>query len=394
MKDNFDICIIGGGASGLMCAAYLYSLNSSFKVAIIERNERVGKKLLATGNGRCNFENLSCVASDYYSDDSSKLKNILEEYDVKGVLSFFENSLGVVFDNNDDLVYPITYKATTILDSLRFYLDKITTINEIVNDVKVEDELYVINGTYSCKYLVFSCGGASAPSTGSDGSLFKVVSKLAGKDSFTRIYPALVPFKTSDKDLKVLSGQRIKCKATLEDYKEEGELLFTDYGVSGILIMQLSRRYYELISAGKKPSCIDVDLFPKLSLKEKEDVVSKLLSSFPNRSEVQALTGLLNRQMAEVVLKRSGKTPSDIAFTLHNFRINIVGTLGFDNSQVTRGGLKLTYVNDNLELNNSRRCFACGELLNVDGPCGGYNLNWAWASAMKVASSIIEDINS
>ena len=394
MKNNFDVIIIGGGAAGLMCAAYLCSQNKSLDVCIIEKNNRVGKKILATGNGRCNLENLTINSTDYYSDDCSKVNSVLSEFDVNHVLSFFENELGLMTDCNDNLVYPVTFKAATVLDCLRFYTKNITTITEPVTSVNKIDDKYQVcckNEKYAATNLVFAVGGAAAPSTGSDGSMFPVIKKIAGNDSFTKILPALVPFKTSDNDIKSLSGNRFKCRVSMEGYEEEGEILFTDYGVSGIVIMQLSRMYYELTEKGNKSCDISVDLLPKYSLEEKTAVISKLIKTFPDRSVASALTGLINRQLAEVIIKRSGNDPAVIAKTLHSFKLTVTGTLGFDNAQVTRGGLKLSTVNDNLELLNSAKCYACGELLNVDGPCGGYNLHWAWASAMKVADSIIKD---
>jgi len=394
MKDNFDVIIIGGGAAGLMCAAYLFSQKKDLNICIFEKNDRVGKKLLSTGNGRCNYENLNACSKDYYSDDSSRIDEILSEFNVNRIIDFFEDELGVISDNIENLVYPITYKSSTILDSLRFYTKIVTVINSAVTSIKNENGNYVVNGDYSSSRIVFSCGGAAAPATGSDGNLFAQINNIAGKNSFTKIYPALVPLKSSDSDIKPLSGQRIKCKATLSDRTEEGELLFTDYGVSGIMVMQLSRYYYELLANGKTVNYIELDLLPKFSLDEKVKVIDKLFNNFPERTKVQALTGLLNRQLAEVVLKRSGNTSKDIAGNINSFKINITGTMGFENSQVTRGGLKLSYLNDSLEFVNSPNCFACGELLNVDGPCGGYNLNWAWASAMKVADSIIKGFDA
>ncbi len=394
MKNNFDVIIIGGGAAGLMCAAYLCSLNKSLNICIIEKNTRVGKKILATGNGRCNLENLSASSNDYFSDDTHKIDMILSEFDVNRVLSFFEDNLGLVTDSIDNLVYPVTYKAATVLDCIRFYCEGITIITETVTSVNKNDDSFEVcfkSGSYTADNLVLAVGGAAAPSTGSDGSLFSVVKKLAGSDSFTKITPALVPFKTSDSDIKTLSGNRFKCTVTLEDFIEEGEILFTDYGVSGIVVMQLSRKYYEFTEKASKSVDILIDFLPKYSLDKKTEIVRKLISSFSDRPVPLALTGLINRQLAEVVVKRSGSNPVDIAKTLNSFKLTVTGTLGFDNAQVTRGGLKMSALSSNLELLKSPKCYACGELLNVDGPCGGYNLHWAWASAMKVADSIIKD---
>ena len=391
-SNSYDVIIIGAGAAGLMCAAALYNENPSFKVLIIDRNNKPGRKLLATGNGRCNFTNLNIKSSCYNTDDERKLSMILHAYDPSKIIDYFNKKIGVISDYKNDLVYPITYQSKTVTDALaasassaRFELN--TEVTSVVRD----DMDYVVNGGYRAYNIVFACGGVSLPDSGSNGSLYPVIKGLSGADSFEKLLPSLVPLKTSDKDLKKLTGIRQECIVSMDGLTEEGEILFTDYGVSGICIMQLSGHYNRALASGKKITSLSVDLIPKMDKDKKLIVVEDLLRRFKDRGPVDALSGLIKKPLAEVVIGRSDGTSADIARILGDFKINLAGSLGFNNAQVTSGGLKLKNVTNGLEIINSPGAYVCGEALNVDGLCGGFNLHWAWASALTVASAISDD---
>ena len=375
-----------------MCAAALYNENPSFKVLIIDRNNKPGRKLLATGNGRCNFTNLNIKSSCYNTDDERKLSTILHVFDSSKIIDFFNKKIGVIADYKNDLVYPITYQSKTVTDALaasassaRFELN--TEVTSVVRD----DMDYVVNGGYRAYNIVFACGGVSLPDSGSNGSLYPVIKGLSGADSFEKLLPSLVPLKTSDKDLKKLTGIRQECIVSMDGLTEEGEILFTDYGVSGICIMQLSGHYNRALASGKKIPSLSVDLIPKMDKDKKLIVVEDLLRRFKDRGPVDALSGLIKKPLAEVVIGRSDGTSADIARILGDFKISLAGSLGFNNAQVTSGGLKLKNVTNGLEIINSPGAYVCGEALNVDGLCGGFNLHWAWASALTVASAISDD---
>lgn len=391
-SNSYDVIIIGAGAAGLMCAAALYNENPSFKVLIIDRNNKPGRKLLATGNGRCNFTNLNIKSSCYNTDDERKLSTILHVFDSSKIIDFFNKKIGVIADYKNDLVYPITYQSKTVTDALaasassaRFELN--TEVTSVVRD----DMDYVVNGCYRAYNIVFACGGVSLPDSGSNGSLYPVIKGLSGADSFEKLLPSLVPLKTSDKDLKKLTGIRQECIVSMDGLTEEGEILFTDYGVSGICIMQLSGHYNRALASGKKIPSLSVDLIPKMDKDKKLIVVEDLLRRFKDRGPVDALSGLIKKPLAEVVIGRSDGTSADIARILGDFKISLAGSLGFNNAQVTSGGLKLKNVTNGLEIINSPGAYVCGEALNVDGLCGGFNLHWAWASALTVASAISDD---
>jgi len=390
-RTQYDVIIIGGGASGLMCAAVLNIEQPSYKVLVLDQNSKPGRKLLATGNGRCNFTNLNLDTACYNTDDPEKLGRILKRFPTKTVIDYFENQLGVIASCKGDLVYPITYQSKTVTEALVnacrntdfIYDTKVTSVVKEGMNCKV-------NGTYSAFAVVFACGGVSLPDSGSDGSVYPVIMSFAGKDSYMPLLPSLVALKSSDKDIKKLAGLRQECALNLDGHVEKGELLFTDYGISGICVMQLSGFYNRALAAGSKISSISVDLIPSMTHEEKLAKVTELMSRFSDRNPADAISGLLKKQLAQCVCDRSNGTAEDIAGIIGDFMITLSGSQGFENAQVTSGGLKLKNVTDDMELTGAEGIYVIGEALNVDGICGGYNLHWAWASAMAAAYSITD----
>jgi len=390
-NNNYDVIIIGGGASGLMCSAAINMKEPSLKVLIIEKNNKPGRKLLATGNGRCNFTNLSISSDCYNTDDRDKIQSILNVYTAQKIIKFFEKKLGVIAAFKGDLAYPITYQSKTVNEALVNACSKTEFVYDTEVTSVVKDGInYRVNGRYTGHAVVFACGGVSLPDSGSNGSLYPAIRSYAGNDSFEKLLPSLVPLKSSDKDLKKLSGLRQECTVTMCGRVEKGELLFTDYGVSGICIMQLSGYYNRAVSSGKKIDSLYVDLIPSMDNESKSICVSELLAAFPDRTPADALSGLLKKPIAECVVSRSDGTPESIASITGNFKIPLAGSLGFDNAQVTSGGVKLSSLTRGLEMINSRGLYVCGEAVNVDGICGGFNLHWAWSSALTVADSIVD----
>lgn len=388
-QTQYDVIIIGGGASGLMCAAVLNIEQPSYKVLVLDQNSKPGRKLLATGNGRCNLTNLNLNPGCYNTDDPDKLGRILKRFPTKTVIGYFEDKLGVIAAYKGDLVYPITYQSKTVTDALV----NACTNTDFVYDTKVTSVVkdgmnYKVNGTYSAFAVVFACGGVSLPDSGSDGSLYPVIMSYAGKDSFMPLLPSLVALKSSDKDIRKLAGLRQECALNLDGHVEKGELLFTDYGISGICVMQLSGIYNRSVATGSKIGYVSVDLIPSMSSEEKLTKVKDLIGRFSDRKPADAISGLLKKPLAQCVCDRSNGIAEDIARIIGDFRIALNGSQGFENAQVTSGGLKLKNVTDDLELTGTEGIYVIGEALNVDGICGGYNLHWAWASAMAAAYSI------
>lgn len=412
---KLDLAIIGAGASGLMCACYLAFLKKSgavpedFSFVLIERNSRPGKKLLLTGSGRCNLTNVSASYKDYNCDASDRLKKILDAFTPDDCLLFLEKELGLSYINKEDLIYPATQRSATVLDAFRFYLadNGVKIIFDTkVNSIKKYSDSYLIQteddtSDLSCDRIVIATGGLSYPKTGSDGSGL-VINPSILKSNIITPDPALVPLTSPDKDIRKLSGTSVSCRLSTsienKSYSEDGTLLFTDYGISGICVMILSGHLISYAREKGRYPDVYVDFLSKFSREEAEREIRTRLKSFSRRNLTDALSGLLRNNVIDLVIKRLAIAKDIKAEDLNDdhirrlvselkaFKIRINGNTGFDNSQVTRGGIRLSDLDDDLCFGD--KVYYCGEIVNVDGPCGGYNLQWAWSSAVTVARAI------
>lgn len=391
----YDAIIIGGGASGLMCASYLFSLNPNTKILIIERNEKIGTKLYITGNGRCNLSNASITYVDYSTDNYERLNTILSTFTVDSTLDYFENCLGVHLSYKEDLVYPYSNKSSTVVDAFKMFLNSNVDIalNSFVKSTKKVGEVFDVTTsecTYKAKNIVFAGGGSAAPKTGSDGNIYRLILSYAKKSDFNQVMPSLVQLKTLETDTHKLAGTRVKAELTLKNnsmniVSSSGELMFTDYGVSGICVFDISGYYNYEVSKNSKNLSLHANLMPG---EDALDILNKKVRAFPNRNMSEILSGIFTRELSDLIVSRSNGTISSIASVISDFIFTVSGTLGFDSAQVTMGGLKLSSLNDSCELTKS--VYVIGEAVDVDGPCGGYNLQWAWSSAMAAAKSISE----
>ena len=391
----YDVIIIGAGASGLLCACKLASLGIR-DILVLEKNGKPLRKLLMTGNGRCNILNHEVEYTDLNTDSPDILKIITEETDLNEVMTFFERGLGLGLVIEDDgLVYPATHMSSTVKDMILMALSEkeIPIIyGHTVKTVKKENGIFCLDGSYRSRYVVFATGGASYPETGSTGDGYRLLLPFADKSAFTEIMPSLVPLKVLEKDIRPLSGQRIKCRIKPVNGRvyEEGELLFTDYGISGICVMQISLFVLkEMKGTGKNPS-VSIDLTPDTSV---EDVIFNIrdrLKTFGYRGSEDALYGAFSHEMAQVLVSRYGDDPASLGRGIKDFRLTVTGSLGFERSQVTSGGLKLS---GSIKLQDEN-IYTIGELVDVDGPCGGYNLYWAWTSAIDCAKKIASSGNN
>lgn len=400
-----DIVIVGAGASGLMCASFIaYRLKSMGitnlpEITLVERNDRVGRKILATGNGRCNMTNLNLSLDKYNTDDYDKLKSLFDTYSNLNFLDYIRNTIGVEYIQIDSWVYPLTLRSNTVLDSLRSYINDNNV--RIITDAKVikitAGSVITDSDVIEGKHVVVAVGGASYPNLGTDGSSY-FLSDVKSSD-FTKPIPALVPLKLSDTDLKALQGIKhsVNIKVDGIDDDTKGEILFTDYGISGICTMQISGYCNSYAQSNGKYPKVTIDLMPDFDNSQLFDLIRWRQDSFPNRTISSALSGLIRDIITDIVLKRAGikcsniseLSDSDIRKLVNGYKnlsVRISGSLGFDNSQVTRGGIKLSSLDNDLMYKNG--LYYIGEVVNVDGQCGGYNLQWAWTSAMAVADAI------
>lgn len=357
--------IIGAGASGLACAIRLKQNMPDTEVIVIERLAQAGRKLLATGNGRCNFTNTNAEGS-------------------KEVISFF-NSLGLKERYDDDgRVYPYSNQAATVLETLLGACDELGV--RIICDCTVEAidrELCVSTdcGMFMADNIVVAAGGKAQSALGSDGSGYKLLRALG--HTITPTCPALVQLTSSSKYPRMIKGSRARCELKiLLDDKEQGrdcgEILFTDYGLSGIVAMNLSHivsRNFEY-SEPKKCHAV-IDLTPDISKNELEEHIRR----FGN------LNGILGTRLGEILLKQANRDKARLAQYAKNWKLIITGTKGFDYAQITCGGADTSEF-DGCCSRLADGIYACGEVLDRQFECGGYNLNFAFYSGIKTADEI------
>lgn len=395
--------IIGGGAAGMMAA--ITAAREGAMVTLLEGGERVGKKILATGNGKCNLGNLQLGVRDYNGASAEWLGECLRCFDSDDTIQFFRG-IGLMLKEKNGYIYPLSEQAASVLDVLRTELR--TSGVEIVTECKVNaversdaGGFLVASGERSWQFdkVILACGSKAAPKTGSDGSGYKLARRL-GHEIIPTV-PALVQLKCEENYLKEVAGVRAEARITVQEgtagdtkISERGELQLTDYGISGIPVFQLSRSVnYMLRNMGKNPCVhVTIDLLPDMSTEEFAQLctVRKLLQS--DRTVEEFFTGMLNKKLMLLFIKMAGlKRDAAISsvedlqlqtvFDLcKDWRLHVIGSNSYDNAQVCAGGVDTAYVSTNMESALVPGLYFAGELLDVDGRCGGYNLQWAWCS--------------
>lgn len=402
------VAIIGAGASGLVCAAEIAAkakLNKlSVEITLLEGNDKVGKKILATGNGRCNMMNRN--EGDFFFDKNGFSSYALKKFNVESNLSFFASHGLYTRTDEEGRIYPLSNQASSVLDCLRFACDGLgvkAVTDYTVNTLKSKNKGFVLNGELVFDRVVLACGGKAG------------VKSFNGYDLLTQTghkvntpCPSLTKLEVSELALvRQLKGVRQKGSFTLycdnkEIAAESGEILFTDYGISGIAAMQLSA--YAARCGGKKR--LVADFVKELTFNELTTAIADFAKNANGLKNENLLSGFVSKKLGGVVLKSLGFSLNDyacrlsekeikaIAARLKGFEFNISGLKGFNEAQVTAGGADTSAFNrKTMESEKVRGLYCIGELLDVDGLCGGYNLHWAWSSARLCAESIINEIS-
>lgn len=393
MKNRFDILIIGAGASGLAAAIKAKSQAPWLRVGVLERLPRVGKKILATGNGRCNLTNLNAHEHSYTNSDFAA--RVFERYSEQTVIDFFKSIGLLTYSDNCGRVYPMSNTASSVLDCLRFEAHRLGVEciceEKCVKIEKVKRD-FIINSEHSARMVILAAGGCASPSQGTDGSGFELMRSLG--HSVTKLYPSLVQLTSPDKSLRSLKGVRVHdALIRAAGRTSRGELLFTDYGLSGIAAMEISADVAR--KASGSAVIAQIDLLPSMQEGEIEEFLSSLNAACEN-----ALVGLLPKAVGVAVLKRVNIPPEtdikslnrkrlgELADKIKNFTVTLDGSKGFENAQVTRGGVRVDEFDcETLESKIVENLFCAGEILDVDGGCGGFNLQWAWASGLCAGES-------
>ena len=394
---QFDIGIIGGGASGLFLANMIAMERADLSIAIFERNEILGKKLLLTGNGRCNFTNDRQDMTCYNSSNPDIAYKLISRYDNLSFLDFMKKC-GIFYTSKDGYYYPITNKSETIVNVLSDNLKSngvcIFTKVCIHNIVKTDNFAITdtnIN-TYHCKNLIIACGGNSYPKTGSRGDAY-----FWAKGYGLKVIPThegLVALSYSDNRLDILDGLRVEASVSFMDKSYFGQVQFTKGFLSGIPVLCLSR--YITDYQDKSDLSIRISFIKSEDYSELKCLWSDSFSS--GKSIRDILRGYFQDCLIEYLCRYAAIDPESSAdaddlikiFDIaSNLTIEIKGSKGYDYAQVTAGGVALDSLNESLESTRQDNLYFIGEVVDVDGICGGYNLQWAYSSARCCADSIL-----
>lgn len=399
-----DIVIIGGGASGLV-AAITASKNKNNKVTLIEKNQTLGKKILATGNGKCNYYNSDQNLSHYNSTNNELVKEIITKENLNEVENFF-SSLGIIPKIKNGYYYPFSNQATTIKNALVREVEKNTkvlleTTVEKIDKVQNKFKVKTNNGVIECDKVIIATGSKASPKTGSTGEGYKFLKKF--NHTIIDVNPALVQLKTKGNFLKDWTGIRTDVEVSLyinnKNIKsDQGEIQLTNYGVSGICIFNLSRFVPIALNNNDKVE-VKINFLPFTSTPE------ELLKDLSNNNSINdILEGILNNKLVAVILNKSSinknkkynelsiKEKETLIENLTNFTLEVIGTNSYEECQVCSGGVPLTEINTKtMESKNVNNLHIVGELLDVDGDCGGYNLTFAWVTALLAGKSDLND---
>lgn len=398
------VTVIGGGASGMMAA--ITAARYGAQVVILEHKDRIGKKILMTGNGKCNLSNLSFSIDNYYSDTPQFIKSVFEQFNEKDTVSFF-NEIGLLLKDKKGYLYPMSEQASTVLDILRMELNHrnvriITACNvkSVIENKKRQFNIETDKGSYHSDTVILACGGKAYPQSGSDGSGYELARKCGLK--IIKPLPALVQLKCTENYFKAIAGVRCEAKLQLQVEgklikEEQGELQLTDYGISGIPVFQLSRIAAKALDIHKLVT-VKIDLLPTMSKEELYHFITRV-NPYQNKTVEGAMIGLINKKLLSMLWKQNSiKSETKLSELsdrqIKNFIVNIKewtvevnATNQFANAQVCCGGIDCKEIKNTCESKKIPGLFLAGELLDVDGICGGYNLQWAWSSGFVAGKS-------
>jgi len=401
----YDIAVIGGGAAGLMSA--VIASQSKKSVILIEKNIDLGRKILATGNGRCNLTNRLTNVSRYHGGNTTFIESVLKQFDQFKTIRFFEDLGLVLKEENLGRIFPRTDEAKSVVDALAYELKKnnveISFNNqvrklEILKLAKGETSLFKItleNSTQiQAKNVILTVGGQASPQFGSTGDAYFWLKNFG--HTITPLYPALTPIETIETWPKEIQGLKIEGKVTATvDSKvvneKNGDLLFTHFGISGPAAMAQAAAIGPYLN--KSDIKIHIDLFPDQSVSDVDEIIKKIIDSNGAKQIKNTLFGLIPSRLAPIILTNLNIDPDkksaeisknnrlEIAKTLKNITLTVSNTRSFKEAQVTHGGVNLDEVNsETMESKIITGLYLAGEILDVDGDSGGFNLQWAWSS--------------
>lgn len=394
--------------------AAITAARQGVEVTLIEGNSRLGKKILSTGNGKCNLGNRKLDVSEYYCKDTARLEKFLMQFDTDELISFFQG-IGVMLKEKNGYLYPASEQAAVVLDALRYELRELHV--NVVTDCRIQSvkrnsqtgKIQVSGSGESFEFdrVILSCGGQAAPGTGSDGSGFGIAKKLG--HSITPLVPALVQLRCREDYLKSVAG--VRADAQISVYSEgecvaveRGELQLTEYGLSGIPVFQISRVVNYILTEQKEVE-VRIDFLPDYGPEDYDKLrVARKLLLQGDRSVEEYFTGMLHKKLMMLFIKLSGLKPGvsvqeadpeqikTVYQLCRQWKLHVNGSNSYDNAQVCAGGIPLTEITDQMESVKTPGVYFAGEILDVDGKCGGYNLHWAWCSGYLAGMAASQEV--
>lgn len=403
------VLVIGGGAAGL--TASIYARKNGNEVTIIEKNNSLGKKILVTGNGKCNLFNNDFTSKHYMSENNDLIDQVITSDNKRKILSFFDE-IGIVTRMKDGCYYPYSNQAVSIQNTLITEVNsrniKVITNTTVLN-VKYQDKEFIVstdNGDYKADKVILATGSKAFYNTEIEDIGYKIA--LYFEHNIVKVLPALVQLKALGSYFKDWNGIRTDCKVSLYNdtnliRTEVGEIQLTNYGVSGICVLQLSNQAVRMLDNGYKPYLM-INFLSYLNINTKEEFITYFKNRnnrLKGRNVSELFDTILNYKLTNVILKLS-KIDSNknfnnlndnelytLANNMINFRLNIIDSNDFREAQVCSGGISLNEINLNtMESIYQKGLYICGELLDITGDCGGYNLGFAWLSGILAGSSI------
>ena len=387
---NYDVIIVGGGAAALACAIAL-KRESSLSVAICEKGERLGRKLAATGNGQGNISNVDLGGEHYHGSLAPLAAKLINcgRYDIKSLFDC------LFVTDKSGRIYPAGKQASALSDCLIKEAERLgveVMLSCEVTDISKGFALTLSSGKrLGAKCVVFAFGGKAQKQFGTDGKSYSLAHSMG--HSATLLTPSIVQLKCETQYIKTLKGIRAECRVSAYSKGGEklcetlGDVIFTDYGVSGNAIF-----YCSSYVAAREGAYLALEFVPSFSIDEvEENIALKVARGYP---QSELLSGTLHNQIGRAIIRRCNSSdPKKIAQSVKHFTLPVEGSLGFDYAQVTKGGIPYSEVGEDLQSKLAPGLFIIGEALDVDGDCGGYNLTWAFVSGMHAAKSIADFLN-
>ena len=397
-----EVAVIGAGPSGCMAAAA--AARGGLQTLLFDANDKVGRKIYATGNGRCNLTNLHMDNNCYHIGGREDLSAFFARFCVEDQIRFWESE-GIYLHDRQGYVYPRTDQASTIAEAFEKMLRETRVeflperrVRSVRRYGKGEDSCFLIEtqdgARCFARKVILSGGGAAGPQYGSEGDMYRIAESLG--HSVTKPLPALVPLYSDERDLKAAAGVRCDARITLlcegrDPVTEQGELQMTEKGISGIPVFQLSAKAARSLDEGRKVNAV-IDLLPDFGRDKWEAEISRRMHEDRNCMLSVFFLGLVNRKLLDLILRKRGlqaekkaskvqeEVLAGIMEDMRELKVSVTGTGDFRQAQVTSGGVPLSEVSDNLESLKCPGLYLAGEVLDVDGICGGYNLQWAMTS--------------